>query len=541
MEDQVSSRTFFNPRKPLFWVAGIAVAAAFFASGALVSRAAFEDDATVAPGNDTPLVRPGLTGGGTGANPAVTTPNGPADVVTLDGGRGPASASYPACSAPLPAGVVTATGIDLSKAGFIPALPGTGFSPLRATVTVQSDCAKDGSGTPGNLVFESSWNHDATKLDAYVSQIKTGNRVANVIRQDSATFWVDGYRFDLGVSGYQGLPVPGDPSSGGPRSSAGGPSVDGGPRDADFARSAEVLKELIARVAPAVDQKCFWVAGGGDWSSLAGAGVGDPRPTIPSGFTQAELNIVSFAPPPAGCDSSLKPTEGFSLNAGWQKNANSNDFAYLGVSVYSTGATSDYPGQISEYGANWSNGVYQFGVYAKSARPLGVDAIRNIGRALDPGFDDRCFITERELAEGELPGLGFHAAKAPRDYSLVASRLRANEVPSACVTPPGFAPSYTLSWTFQKGADTIEANANRYGGSPSSDGSGYQSQNSLGWTDARGTNYFVNAYSRGVNPTVDRDDLIAVAKSMDPAFDISKLLEGGGDKPVARPVEDRGR
>jgi hypothetical protein len=43
----------------------------------------------------------------------------------------------------------------------------------------------------------------------------------------------------------------------------------------------------------------------------------------------------------------------------------------------------------------------------------------------------------------------------------------------------------------------------------------------------------VNAYSRGVNPEVSKDTLIAVAKSMDSAFDISKLTEGPGDiKPL---------
>ena len=72
------------------------------------------------------------------------------------------------------------------------------------------------------------------------------------------------------------------------------------------------------------------------------------------------------------------------------------------------------------------------------------------------------------------------------------------------------------------------------GGSGS--GSGYQSSNTLNWTGPDGTNYFVNAYSTGVSPTVPKDDLIAVAKSMDPSFDISKLSEGSPDKPIAQPA-----
>jgi hypothetical protein len=268
------------------------------------------------------------------------------------------------------------------------------------------------------------------------------------------------------------------------------------------------------------------------WDSLAGVGVGDPRPAIPAGFTERELSVTAFTAPPAGCDASIKPTEGFSLNAGWQK----GDNAYIGVSVYNNGAQQPYPGNISEYSANWSNNGFQFGVYAKSEQPLGIEVVRAIAKALDPQFNEACFIHERKLTEGDLPGLGFSPAKAPNGWSLRNSNLIASEIGAGCEKPAGFEPSYSMNWSFEKGADTIDASAHRYGSGQGGDGSGYQSANFLNWTSASGISYSVSGYSRGVSPAVSKDDMVSVAKSMDPAFDLSKLIEGG-DKPI--PLQER--
>jgi hypothetical protein len=302
-----------------------------------------------------------------------------------------------------------------------------------------------------------------------------------------------------------------------------------------------VLQLLIGQLSPTTDLKCFWTAGPGDWASLAGMGIGDPRPAVPSGFSQQEFNVTAFTEPTGGCDTSLKPNEGFSFNASWQKQ--DNGFSYLGVSVFANGAQPEFPGQISEYGANWSRNGLQYGVYAKSEKPLGIDVVRAIAKALDPQFNEACFVRERQLSDGDLSGLGFSPAKAPKDYKLVRSNLVASEIASGCPKPDGFEPSYNLSWSFEKGADTIDAGANRYGSSPRGDGSGYLSANNLSWTSAAGTNYYVNGYSKGISPNVNKDDLVAVAKSIDPAFDLSKLKEGGGPegKPVPLPAEKSSR
>ena len=166
-----------------------------------------------------------------------------------------------------------------------------------------------------------------------------------------------------------------------------------------------------------------------------------------------------------------------------------------------------------------------------------------IAKALDPGFNEACFIRERKLAEGELAGLGFSPAKAPAGYKLESSNLMASEIGAACPKPDVWEPNYSRNWTCLGGATVIQASANRYGTSGSSDGAGYQSSNYLSWTSRGGTQFSVNAYSKGISPDVDKDDLVAVAKSMDPTFDLSKLDEqpDGIDLPAPMPAEKSSR
>ncbi|MEO8540319.1 MAG: hypothetical protein ABI577_11305 [bacterium] len=547
-----------NRRKPFVWLLAAAAGAALFASGGLVARATLDNDDQTDPANGAnKIILPGVGSDlpATGVRPAIT---GPGDMATTNSGRGSDAASYPACRAPLPAGVVANGVIDPSKAGFVPALPTTGFEALSLSLSMQGECNDlSGRAVTGSLVLDSSWTHTGSGLDVYISQRASPTKLASVFRQDGATFWADGYVFNVNVNGYPGpiavdmpgsgptKPVAPDSGAGSSSTSGGGtssaPSVGIAPQPDP--RVSDVLRELVGQLAPSLDQKCFWSQAAGDWSALGTIGVGDPRPAIPAGFTQTDLNVVALVAPAAGCDTSLKPTEGFSLNAGWQKNQNNADYAYIGVSVNSSGSPQAYPGQISEYGANWSNGAFSFGVYAKSEKALGLDTVRAIAKALDPSFNEACFIKDRELAESELAGLGFKVAKAPDGYKLTRASLHVQEISAGCDKPDGFQSSYNLNWAFEKGADMIEASTNRYDSQNQGDGSGYQSGNSLNWTDAKGTSYYVNAYSTGISPTVAKDDLITVAKSMDPSFDITKLQEGGPEKPfgIPAPVEEKTR
>ena len=535
MEDRVSSRSLIDLRKPLPWLLAAAAGAALFASGVLVANA-LQDDSK-AP--DTKLIAPGIGADGTTSSGSeASLPAGP----MTNGGRGGADMIYPACTGPLPDGVVANGVIDPSKAGFIPALPGDGFTPSNVSLSTQGDCGPDGVSKHSALVLASTWQHDATGLGAFVSQRSTDTVVANVMRPDSAVFWANGYEFTVSVNGYIALPYASRsfgsdsgaaaPEKGGVTSQGASPAMPAPGGEID-PRVADVLRQLVSGLAPSLDQKCFWTLAKGDWDAVTAAGVGDPRPAIPSGFSESDLSVMSLVPPAAGCDASIKPTDGFGFNAGWQKSG-SNEFSYIGVSVFSNGESQPFPGQLNEYGANWSNGTFNFGVYAKSEKPVGIDTIKAIARALDPSFNEACFIQDRELKESELARLGFRAAAAPEGYKLAKSSLRVQGVADGCPKPAGFEPTYALAWTFEGGADTIEASIDHFSGEPTGDGSGFRAPNNLNWT-RNGTHYSVNAYSRGISPAVAMDDLIAVATSMDPSFDIAKLSESP-DKPIAQPV-----
>ncbi len=510
----------------MVWILGVAAAATFFASGALVARATMDNE-TNDPGDRAQVVLPGIAVGDGNVSPR-SIPYGANDVVGIgkDSGWGGRDAIYPACRTPLPPGVVTAKGIDPSAAGFAAVYSGTGFSALSLSINSTADCDKDGDPAGGGLSIDSSWLHDATNIEAYVSQRASDKPVANVIRDGSATFWANGYIFDVSVNSYRyDGPVPAFRD--GSTSSGSAPAVDPARPIAQEVdpQAASVLQQLIEQLAPSTDLKCFWTVGPGDWSDLAALGIGDPRPAIPAGFDQQDFNVTAFEEPAAGCDTSVKPQEGFSFNAGWRMSG--SDFSYINVSVWGGGSSGqDYPGQISEYGANWSRDGLQFGVYAKAENPLGIDLIRSLAKVLDPKFDEACFIQERQLTNSDLPGLGFSPAKAPDGFTLSSSSLTGSEIAAGCDRPDGFESSYNLNWNFESGADTINAGANRYGSSQTGDGSGYQSQNNLNWTSANGTNYYVNGYSRGISPVVSQDALVAIAKSMDPAFDLAKLEEG---------------
>ena len=79
----------------------------------------------------------------------------------------------------------------------------------------------------------------------------------------------------------------------------------------------------------------------------------------------------------------------------------------------------------------------------------------------------------------------------------------------------------------------------RYDGS-SSTGEGWISDYGVNWSGTNGDYFSVNAWSKGVSPTVSRDILLEVAQSLDPNLDVSKLKEestsGGGTPP--RPLAD---
>lgn len=513
---------------PLGWaIAGVA-AMALFAAGVLTARAFIDDSAGPSETSAPPDAATALPGVAANRPPLPAFQgNGPSEGKDATASK-PAYWGPSGCPATLPAGTFGATGLDFAAVGLTPRVPQTGFELTNISLFANADCAPDGSpiGQP-RPVLSTSWRHTATGLDAYLTQLAADEPVAPVLRPDSATFSALGYVFTVSINAYPvrpadaSLPYPAGPDP----------------------RAGEVLRELIAQLAPDFNQQCFWTVTDGDWGDLAAYGIGDPRPAIPSGFTLQEVHISTFRPPASGCDTSLKPTDGFGLYAYWFAASGSS----LGVSISGlpTGVgLKPTPGYIDQSSANWTNGAFQFALwYApggdNSAAP---DLIREIARALDPTFNDACFVQARTLTDADLRALGFRAPEPPPGYTVSASNLTATDIPAGCTRPEGFVPSYSFWWSLTGGADVIDVSVYAAPGSSSPGSfSGWISDYGLGWVTEDGTSYYLNGYSKGINPRVSRDDLIAVARSLYPALDVAKLVEqksDGGAVPP-RPVPER--
>ena len=263
----MSASSVLNPRKPLLWLGLAAGAAVFFASGALAARAVIDT-------SDSDGGRQAVAAGDSAAardiapDPGITTPRfGPAEqpsslpanapVPGKIGGQGMAGADaspyYPGCRAPLPASVISNGVIDPSKAGFTPNLPGAGFTPLSLSLSVSTECDEVGAPKPGGeLALDSSWKHDETGLEAYITQRMSEKRVASVIRDDMASFWANGYVYSVSVNRYQILPYASkDPV----QSSV--PAPEGDPR------ATEVLRALVAHLRHDIQQRRFRGVTGG--------------------------------------------------------------------------------------------------------------------------------------------------------------------------------------------------------------------------------------------------------------------------------------
>ena len=524
------SSTLFNPHKPLLWIVLVAAAAAFFVSGALAARATLDDSSTPADSsvrNITTVPPYAGPGYGNGNIPASFPGRGAFGEQAADGDKTGAAAMdafygrggyWGGCRTPLPGGTLGANGIDLGAAGFQLTQPGAGYSLLSLSVGTWAEC--DENGQPkgsGEVAVDSAWRHNDTGLEVYISQRANATAVAPVLRQDWAAFSTGGYQFNVSVNRWSVYPARSDIL----------PYPDGDPR------ATEVLNELVGRLAPNIGLQCFWTEAQGDWGSLASLGIGDPRPAVPSGYSQNELWVTTFNPPAAGCDRSITPTDGASFSASWSN----SDGSYIGVSAWAIPADYpyDYPGQVSVWGANWSNGRFQFSVYVGDAyRTEGdLETIRAIARALDSSYNEQCFIQERILSDGDLASLGFRTPAVPDGYSITRSYLSGTDIGAGCQKPAGFEPYFNLSWSLTNGGDTIDVSVSRYSGSQGT-GEGWISDYGLNWSGSNGDYFAVNGWSNGISPVVSQDILIAVAKSLDPNLDVNKLNKesGGGVKPM---------
>ncbi len=287
------------------------------------------------------------------------------------------------CQAVLP-GVVDGTTLDLSKAGFTPRFPGDGFSLVSLSVNAMGPC--DGSGATQPML-DSQWRHDATGLNVWVHQ-SPGDSAPDVIQGSSATFFSDGYAFQVSIGGGVAYAVDSGGATGSGSAPSVAPGIAPGSPAGDDPRAGGVLQSVIGALAPSLSDACFAHQVTAGWDGLDALGIGDPRPAIPAGWTEDNVSVVTYAPAQKDCGGGPL-LDGGSFNATYLQQA--SDGSFLGALIMSASAlppnVETAPGTISDYGLNWSDGNFQYSVYGKANEPVAREVLVAIAQAMDPSFD----------------------------------------------------------------------------------------------------------------------------------------------------------
>ena len=537
---------------PTFALGGVILAAAVFGGGFFAGNALNDDgdsDGTPAVanspnfGSQLPRTGPFSTAGngdedgslvrygGPGASPA--SAEGAADQARgLGYGGATVPSSYYGCEAPV--GDILLDGrIDPEAAGISPRFLGQGFQLVHVSVRAEGECGDDGQPTSGRPLVESGWRHTETGVTVWVTQRLFDDPVANTRWATSANVVSGGYFFSVNAWNnyyYYGTDDLKPVDAGDGVEAAGILPPDG----ADPAIEP-VLNLALAQLAPDVAARCYYTQTEGSWADLAGFGVGDPRPAIPSGFSESNFQLFTFAAPGSDCpDNGAEAPEGSSFWVQWTGDAGRS---YLEVNVYRyepyEGDT--WPGSLDDWGAYWSRDGYQFNVWGNGANGgLGKDVILAIAKALDRSFDEQCLITTSDLSVGELSALGVNAPSAPDGFEVGKSSLLRRGVAAGC-PDPGNSTTYELSWSFigDDGA-TIEV----YGwinptGSSSGETWGYVHDYGIEW-GSDGRNFSI----WGNNPVGEsmREVVVEVALSIAPDLDVDSFKNDGG--PIQLPAVD---
>jgi hypothetical protein len=453
------------------------------------------------------------------------------------------------CLAPLE-DVLVGGVIDPTRRGFTLRSLGEAFELLTVALRSEGDCAVAESNSPSLLILDSSWRERGSGASLWVSQRQGGAPVPNVLDGGFASFTAGGYAFTLWAQG-ESLPLlPFSsfvaPAQAAPRSlrAAGAPRLTltaqshpapppGGGGDA-----SALLERAIGDLAPEVSLACFFLRQEGGWGDLATLGIGDPRPAVPADFVESGLSLQFLAHPPASCPPpTVDPGDGVMFWASFTAGADGS--LNLGAWALPPG-TSPWPGRLSTEGASWTSARHVFSVAAsRGGEPLGLERIRALALALDPSFVSACLLRDRLLGESDLPALQLRPARAPASYELVTSSLRAEELIGNCPADLAYRGGIFLDWQFaDPDGRAIAAQAVRGSGGggvapavasrvtagppgiavPPTGGGPTSSTNFLVWTDANGTSYTVYGYSSWGGAGPSYEELVFVAKSLDPGF-----------------------
>ena len=312
--------------------------------------------------------------------------------------------------------------VDPAAAGLKPAFLGDGFTLVSVSLRAEGPCDDTGKATGSTPALDTVWTHTESGLQAYVSQRVSSERLASVIGDYGANFTANGYDFYVSVNGgpvYIDKTEPAQPAIAPGEPAPGGQAAD--------PRVRAVMVAAISQLAGGVRLECVYRQAAGSWADLGTLGIGDPRPAMPSGFSEVFSQFVVYTEPAAGCDTPKLETRGsFSANfatTGGEAKGGGN----VSVNAYGLpGDTEAGPGYMDDSSANWSNGTYQFSVYGnRPDGPLGANNIRAIARAMILHFG-----TPAWSATTSSPPRTSSAPDSTHPPSLMASPSRAPASPA---------------------------------------------------------------------------------------------------------------
>ncbi len=509
--------------------ATIAAAAAIVLGGAGAAAALVSGDTSAPAQTAFPVAN--VARDGLGAPEPARVVNGQT-VPATGGGKGLASSGFGyapdsslsyggGCPAAL-TGVLNGGKVDPSLGGFPMRLLSGDFTVAGLSIRAERTCYD--ATNPDRVVrsLDTTWLHGPSNLGVFVSQSEQPEPGPNVLTGNYAQFWADGFAFSVGIQFH--FSGPDAPSIQEP----GRPSPPQTPPNA-----LPVLEAALKQLAPGLDLACFYREQFGDYGDLAAMGIGDPRPAMPGGYDELSKEIVRVTVPAASCNA--VKAEGFiqeRVNLFFARSSGQS----IGINVNGAeGQGAESTGQFNPGYASWSNGKHYFNLNWDPG-VVNEAAARKIALALDPGFANVCFVTQREMTDLEFSALGLKAPKAPEGFTNQpdAGRLKL-ETSGPCkdaVQGGGFIARWLLIG--EAGRGVIEAGA--WGGpqQPGSTYFPYIEGQSLYWKDVRGYSFYVTG-AKG-NLSDSREILLAVAESMDANFDESKLLDPPeGIKPMPMP------
>lgn len=354
--------------------------------------------------------------------------------------------------------------------------------------------------TPTKML-ETEWRHRKTGVELMIDQFATSTmptRIAPLY----ATFADAGYDFNIiNVSLY------------------GNVSADGFPeKPVDPATAHRIVEMAAQQLRPPVPLSCFYRTVAKDWSDLAGFGLGDPRPAVPDGYSLARPEFTVLERPSKDCPPASPPP---TAEPQVQFQAMFSGPGSSLLAVFASSVTPDdieSPATFRPGDARWHNAKYRFSINWAPERVTDEQA-RAIAKALDPGFAAVCPLSARAVSFADLNQPNVREPRRPDGLPAVISSsflVVGSSIGCASDAPPGFQAHWLLEYRDRAGLVDVTA----LGGEqlPNMRPMVFEDK-TLYWKRGDGVAFYVS----GLKAEFTREELLAIARSLDPSFDESLL------------------